>query len=135
MPKQPVDSNGLVLMGTSTPVPDEEMIVAVKAVEATTGRLRWQYIRPPRRSPPDMGGLTSTAGHIVFGADLETLFALDADTGAELWHIEAGGLVLAAPVTYELADRQYVAVAAGHSILAFTLPTWAVQSGSPSAVH
>ena len=135
LPKQPVDRNGLVLMGTSTPVPDEDMIVAVKAVEATTGRLRWQYTRPPRRSPPDMGGLTSTAGHIVFGADLETLFALDADTGAELWHIEAGGLVLAAPVTYELADRQYVAVAAGHSILAFTLPAWAVQSGSPSAVH
>ena len=111
------------------------MIVAVKAIEATTGRLRWQYTRPPRRDAPIMGGLMTTAGHIVFGADLETLFALDADTGAELWHIETGGEVLAAPVTYEVAGRQYVAIAAGRSILAFTLPPSVVQSGSPSAVH
>jgi hypothetical protein len=43
---QPVDATGLVLMRTSTPVPDANMIVAVKAMEATTGRLRWQYTRP-----------------------------------------------------------------------------------------
>lgn len=135
LPKQPVDPNGLILMGTTTPVPDEDMIVAVKAIEATTGRLRWQYTRPPRQSLPTIGGLTSTAGHVVFGADLETLFALDADTGAELWHIEAGGDVPAAPVTYELAGRQYVAIAAGRSILAFALPTSVVQSGSRSIVR
>ncbi len=133
-PKQR-DVGGLDLMGWATPVPGEDVIVAVKAMEATTGRLRWQYTRPPRQSAHIMGGLTSTAGHIVFGGDLETLFALDADTGAELWHMEVGGEVMAAPVTYEVAGRQYVAVAAGRSILAFALPASTVQSGSPWAVH
>ena len=135
LPNQPVDPNGQVLKGISSWVPDEDGMAAVKAIEATTGRLRWQYSRRPRRNLLDLGGLTSTAGHIVFGADFETLFALDADTGAELWHLEAGGEVLAAPVTYELAGRQYVAVAAGRSILAFALPAPVVQSGSLSPVH
>lgn len=64
----------------------------------------------------------STAGGLVFGADLDTLFALDAQTGRELWRFPAGAQIRAAPVTYSIAGRQYIAVAAGHSILVFALP-------------
>jgi alcohol dehydrogenase (cytochrome c) len=125
----PKDATGEALGGNAMMVPDEEMTVAVKALEATTGRIRWLYKRPPRRKLSETGGLMSTAGGLVFGGDFETLFALDAETGLELWHFEAGGLVRAAPVSYELGGRQYVAVAAGRTILAFALASEpAVQS-------
>jgi alcohol dehydrogenase (cytochrome c) len=122
LPDMPLDDLGEDLRGNVSMLPNEEMIVAVKALEITTGRLRWQYFRPSRKRPGQMGGLLSTAGGIVFGGDLESLFALDSRTGAELWHFEAGGLVQAAPVSFDVGGRQFIAVAAGRSILAFALP-------------
>jgi alcohol dehydrogenase (cytochrome c) len=104
------------------PVPNEWSIPAVKAVDVTTGRVRWQHVSPSRLPvPEETGGLMSTAGDLVFGGDLDTLFALDAKTGVELWHFEAGGEVVAGPVTYEVDGRQYVIMTAGDNIIAFTL--------------
>jgi alcohol dehydrogenase (cytochrome c) len=117
------DSGGQILGGTSTWVPDEEMIVAVKALEPTTGRVRWQHLEPPRQLHGELGGLMSTAGGLVFGGDNDVFFALDADTGAELWHFDVGAQIRAAPVTYQLGGRQYVTIAASRSILTFALPT------------
>jgi alcohol dehydrogenase (cytochrome c) len=116
------DELGENLGGDTVMLTSEEMAVAIKAFEVTSGRLRWQYLRPPRKAPGQMGGLLSTAGKIIFGGDLETVFALDAETGAKLWDLEVGGLVQAAPVSYEIAGRQYLAIAAGRSILSFALP-------------
>jgi alcohol dehydrogenase (cytochrome c) len=39
-----------------------------------------------------------------------------------LWHFEAGTVWKASPVTYKVAGRQYVAIAAGANILSFALP-------------
>jgi alcohol dehydrogenase (cytochrome c) len=134
-PDLPRDKMGENLGGDTIMLPDEYMIVAVKALELMTGRVRWQYLRPPRKRPGQMGGLMSTAGGIVFGGDLESLFALDAQTGAELWHFEAGGLVQAAPVSYALGGRQYIAVAAGRNILAFALPHSEAQKDVQTRAH
>ena len=106
----------------------ENLNTAVKALEATTGRVRWQYTLPGRKERAAMGGLLSTAGRLIFGGDNETFFALNAETGAELWHFDTGGWITAAPVSYEVAGRQYVAIAAGHNILAFALPPSDVSS-------
>jgi alcohol dehydrogenase (cytochrome c) len=122
LPGQPTSDEGFILGGVHTRLPNEETIVSVKALEVLTGRVRWQYTRPPVKALDQMGGLMSTAGGIVFGGERESLFALDARTGEELWHFDAGGQVVAAPVTYELGGRQYIVVAAGRSILAFALP-------------
>jgi alcohol dehydrogenase (cytochrome c) len=119
--QEPLDEFGEDLGGTTMPVPNEDAIVAVKAIEVTTGKIRWQQANPPRRTHMEMSGLMSTGGKLVFGGDGERFFALDADTGAELWRFETGGTIWAAPVCYEVAGRQYVAVAAGRSILAFAL--------------
>ena len=121
-PHEPLDAFGENLGGTTMPIPNEDAIVAVKAIELTTGRIRWQHADPPRRHHMEMNGLMSTAGKLVFGGDAERLFALDADTGAQLWQFETGGPIWAAPVTYELSRRQYVTVAAGRSVLGFELP-------------
>jgi alcohol dehydrogenase (cytochrome c) len=124
-PEQPVSAEGFLLGGIHRRVPNEDTIVAVKALEVLTGRVRWQYSRnaSPERDPlNELGGLLSTSGHLVFGGDGEAFFAWDAGTGAELWRFETGGNIAAAPISYEQDGRQYVAVAAGRSILVFALP-------------
>jgi alcohol dehydrogenase (cytochrome c) len=105
-------------------VPGEDLVVAVKALDVTTGSIRWQYARPPRPADAPTGGLLSTAGQVVFGGDEESFFALDAQKGTELWRFNTGGRIVAAPVTYEVSGRQFVAVAAGHDILAFALASF-----------
>lgn len=96
---------------------------SVKALDVATGKLRWQFTRPTRDEPQQTGGVMSTAGGLVFWGDTDTFFALDAKTGAELWHFDAGGEIGAAPISYALDGRQYIALAAGHVIYAFALPS------------
>lgn len=132
LPELIAQHDGQVLGGGTSSVPGEQVITAVKALEVSTGQVRWKYARPPRESYAEMGGLMSTAGRLVFGGDLESVFALDEETGAELWHFSAGGRIAAAPVSYQVAGRQYVAVAAGRNILAFALPPSGVGAKGPS---
>jgi len=121
-PDHLVDEDGEILAGGYSAVPGELVVPSIKALELRTGRVRWQYVPPPHVGHAEMGGLLSTAGQLVFGGDLETFFALDAETGAELWHFPSGGQVLAAPVAYQLDGRDYITVAAGRSLITFALP-------------
>jgi alcohol dehydrogenase (cytochrome c) len=125
-PDRPPEVAGAHLGGLDTKVPNEDMIIAVKALEVTTGHLRWEYSRqyssPERKARSEMGGLMSTAGRLVFGGDGETLIAWDAETGTELWRFETGGSITATPAAYELGGREYVVVATGRTIMAFALP-------------
>jgi glucose dehydrogenase len=82
----------------------------------------WEYKRTPRFVDNHIGGLTSTAGGLVFGGDQSTFFALDAASGAELWSVRTGGSIVAAPVTYSVDGEQQVAIAAGGDLFAFALP-------------
>ncbi len=63
------------------------------------------------------GGVTSTAGGVVFHGDITGWFkALDAKTGKELWKFNAGSGISAAPMTYTLDGKQYVAVVSGRTL-------------------
>jgi alcohol dehydrogenase (cytochrome c) len=65
----------------------------------------------------------STAGGLVFTGDSEgNVIALDAVSGKALWHFQMGGAVYAAPMTFAVDGKQYVAIAAGSSLFAFGLP-------------
>src|SRR5215472_10900292 len=69
-----------------------------------------------------LGGMLSTAGGLVFHGDLKGWFkALDAKTGAALWKFNTGSGVSAAPMTYELGGKQYVAVVSGRT---FAIPAF-----------
>lgn len=46
---------------------------------------------------------------------------LDAENGKELWWINTGGQIHAAPITYLSEGRQQVTVAAGHTIVTFVV--------------
>ena len=90
---------------------------AVRALNAVTGEVQWEYRNPAFI----VGGLLSTAGGIVFGGQEENFFALDASTGHELWRVATGGPIRAAPITFVCEGRQMVTVAAGHDLLTFAL--------------
>jgi alcohol dehydrogenase (cytochrome c) len=91
---------------------------SIKALDSLTGQQRWEF---PLHSPP-WAGVLSTAGGLVFGGTNEgNVFALDALTGKPLWNMQAGGPVLASPISYQSDGRQYIALTAGHALLVFSL--------------
>lgn len=111
----------------------------VVALDPATGEIRWR--RPTPR--PMVGGVTATAGGLVFTGRLDGgLMALHARTGEVLWRGEAGTGCASAPVTYRADGRQYVAVTCGGHFLgggsrgdvvrAFALPDSAAASGDGS---
>jgi quinohemoprotein ethanol dehydrogenase len=60
------------------------------------------------------GGTLTTAGNLLFQGTMDGRFiAYSADRGERLWETQLGNSVMAAPITYELDDVQYVAVLAG----------------------
>jgi alcohol dehydrogenase (cytochrome c) len=104
---------------TTAPIPQEPSTGSIVALEPATGKIRWRY---ELVSPPT-SGLLSTAGGLVFGGDREGyFFALDARTGKVLWKFQTGGTVIAPPISYLFRGKQYIAVAAGASMLTFALP-------------
>ncbi len=66
---------------------------------------------------PFNGAMMSTAGGLVFHGDIKGWFkALDAKTGKTLWKFNAGSGITAAPMTYELDGKQYIAVVSGRTL-------------------
>ena len=94
----------------------------LRAFVAGTNQLQWEFKLPPRRDWAVMGGALSTAGNLVFFGDKNFFFALDARTGEELWRINLGSAIYAAPITYLSEGRQQLTIAAGRSLFTFALP-------------
>ncbi len=81
---------------------------------AHEGKILWQDKTPQ----PLVGGVLATAGGLVFTGEGDGDFdAFDAKTGKKLWHFVCGAGVNAPPITYSVAGKQYVAVAAGGSAI------------------
>ena len=95
----------------------------VKALDAQTGDERWQYRFAPRHDKEETAGLLSTSSGLVFGGDLSMLVALRSTSGEALWRYNTGGQISAAPMSFSVQGRQYIAVAAGNVFMAFGLPS------------
>ena len=110
---------GKVFMGASRRrIPGEEGWGALRALESLTGEKRWEF----KLHTPPWSGILSTAGRLVFSGTMEgDFFALDADTGKLLWRFQTGGPIWAAPISYLSEGKQYVAIAAGSSLVVFGL--------------
>ena len=91
----------------------------VRALDAATGAKRWEY-HAPSANGLDFGGLLATAGGLVFGTSGGALFALDALTGKELWHVRLGA-TYAPPISFTVEGNQVVAVFAGRAMFLFGL--------------
>jgi alcohol dehydrogenase (cytochrome c) len=91
----------------------------IKALDPETGRTVWDF----KISQGSLtNGVLATAGNVVFGAVRDgNLIALDATSGAHLWHFPTGAAMAASPISYAVDGRQYVAIAAGNVVYAFVL--------------
>ena len=108
----------LFMGGSRRAVPGEEPYGALRALDWKTGELKWEF----KVHTPPWCGVLSTAGGIVFSGTMEGDFlALDAVTGKLLWRIQTGGAFWSNPMSYMHEGKQYIAVAAGSSLIAFSL--------------
>ncbi len=104
--------------GASNVEPVDKYKSAIRALDPRTGDLRWEFEIQPRSS----SGLLATAGDLVFGGTADGyFFALDAESGRELWHIGLGARVHTAPMTYAVNGEQLVSITAGNVVFTFGL--------------
>jgi len=93
---------------------------SIKAIDPETGAIKWEY-KLSRGSLS--AGVLATGGGLVFAATSEgNLIALDARTGAPLWHFSTGSIIAASPMSYAVDGKQYIAIAAGGALYSFALP-------------
>ncbi len=86
-----------------------------------TNTFAWRY--PQVGLGHSAGGVMATAGGLVFfGNDSSAFEAVDAKSGASLWHFNTGQMMHASPMTYAVENKQYVAIAAGSDVFTFALP-------------
>jgi PQQ-dependent dehydrogenase (methanol/ethanol family) len=84
----------------------------INAVDPKTGTMAWRVKWPT----PMYAAVTPTAGDVLFTGDLSGNFiALDARDGKTLYSFDTGGPIAGGVITYEVKDKQYVAVASGFS--------------------
>ena len=106
--------------GTTLRAPGETQHKFLRAIDIQSGKIAWEY--PQSGRGETWGGLLATAGGLVFFCDDSGEFAAaDATTGKPLWHFNAGAAWHASPMTYSVDGRQFVAVAVGGGIVAFSL--------------
>jgi alcohol dehydrogenase (cytochrome c) len=106
------------MLSTAGNLPGEEQTGSLIAVDPVTAETKW---RVPLRNAPN--GLLATAGGLVFTGDGDGyLVAFDARSGEIRWRFNTGGGIAAPPVTYTLRGKQYLALAAGASVITFGLP-------------
>lgn len=92
----------------------------LRALDYRTGKVAWNH---ELGNGEGIAGILTTAGRLLFSADTSgNLLALDPATGKTLWHLNAGGAMVASPMTYELDGRQYLILAVQDNLYAFALP-------------
>jgi alcohol dehydrogenase (cytochrome c) len=83
---------------------------SIVALDPSTGEIKQRKNMPYGNS----AGALATAGGLIFTALLDgTIMALDDQTLEELWSINVGTGVNAAPIAYEVDGKQYIAIATG----------------------
>jgi alcohol dehydrogenase (cytochrome c) len=93
---------------------------AVRALEATTGTMKWNF---PLHTGSSATGVIATAGGVVFAASADGyLIALESRTGRWLWHYQTGANIKSGPITYAVGGKQYVAIASDAALFTFALP-------------
>lgn len=83
----------------------------IYAVDADTGAVAWRF----HAEHPILSGITPTAGGIVMGGDnAGNFFVFDSTTGEELKRVATGGALSGGVITYEIRNKQYVAMTSGN---------------------
>jgi alcohol dehydrogenase (cytochrome c) len=90
----------------------------VQAIDPGTGEKKWVF----KMNDVSDSGVLTTASDLLFTGSREGYFqVLDDRTGKLLWRATLGGQLAAAPMTYEVDGKQYVAMSGGHALFVFGL--------------
>lgn len=100
----------LYLGGSFTFDPVESSRGWLTAVDATSGKVKWQY----QSAKPMLAAVTTTSSGLVFTGELTGHFlVLDGRNGAVLYRFDLDVPVNAGVITYAVDGKQYVALATG----------------------
>jgi alcohol dehydrogenase (cytochrome c) len=86
----------------------------VAALDPATGKVRWRTDLP---RPANGGTLATDGGLVMLGDDDGFLYALDDRSGKVLWRYDLKRRVGSAPIAYEIGGVEYIALAAGGSLV------------------
>ena len=126
-PTPPIKLGVRVPSGGRRLVEGRDQYAALRAIDPTTGEIRWEHKYRPYPSTVSLdlcGGILSTGSGLVFTGDNDGFFhAFDATTGKEFWRYQTGAPIWgSAPISYMLDGRQWVVTTSGLSLVAFALP-------------
>ncbi len=92
------------------PPPDGRAYAHLGAYDPITGERKWRI----EHKYPLLASQLATGGGLIFSGDAEgRFFALDAETGKELWSFRTGSGHRGSAVTYSVDGRQYIATPSG----------------------
>jgi alcohol dehydrogenase (cytochrome c) len=111
----PLDQRGSLSTGVSWSIrptlTSDGRYGRIQAIDLETRSTIWTT----RQRAPQTTGTLATAGGLVFAGALDRWFsAYDADTGEILWRARLGDVPSAAPISYGVGGRQYVALVVGY---------------------
>jgi len=90
----------------------------LRAIDYRTGKIVWDH---PIGDGAGTAGVLTTESGVTFSGDVSgNVIAFRSSDGATLWH-KLIGRVQNAPIAYELKGREYVVVAGGNSLYAYSL--------------
>jgi glucose dehydrogenase len=96
--------------------------VTVSAYDPITGEQPWQTVLPAETSIGASGNM-ATAGNLVFqGVEDGGFYALNAETGEQLYRYDAPRPIRASPMTYQVNGKQYVTIVATNTVVTLALP-------------
>jgi alcohol dehydrogenase (cytochrome c) len=108
--------------GAARPAPGESFTKSLRAINIQTGDIVWDVPQISGAATASAGVISTASGLVFFGENSGAFMAADAATGKLLWEFPTNQTWKASPMTYVFDNRQYIAIAAGQSIMAFGLP-------------
>ncbi len=106
--------------GKPTGYPDQTGQRFLRAIDIDTGEIAWEVPQEgPARAKTWSGVLATAGGLIFYGQPNGGFTAADQRSGKTLWQFSTNVRMKASPMTFTLAGKQFIAVAAGPNIICF----------------
>ena len=106
--------------GSSRNAPSDPPERILRAIDINTGKIVWEMAQVGSGESRS-GTLATAGGVVVFGEDSGALMVADSKSGKPLWSFQTNQSLRASPMTYMFDGKQYLAIASGTNVLAFTL--------------
>jgi alcohol dehydrogenase (cytochrome c) len=101
-------------------IPQTEYYHALRALDPTSGELRWEYRF--EQDGAGISGVLSTAANVVFAGYATRFYGFDALSGTRRWEVQLGDRIRAQPISFMLDGRQMITIATRRALFTFALP-------------